>query len=315
MSDITPLLLDAKKEYTQRLQEIVEPQISSTFLDMFRGSDDDYYEFQMSLRQIPYWNSTIVNAKTQYLITQYPFFDNLVAAVIVTYVKVLSAIRLGDRPNVKLQLPKTEDFVHELYKQMARIVYYAPETIETNESMMDAVGDAIENSIRRLIPYDDILESYLAAPSQQSIPTPVSKASSSAESESDSEDDADDEDINISMPQQYTVPQQPAAVQQPAPQSMDPPAYDDAEMDDDEMNDDADDPQGDQEPGGQQGPGFVPPTSYPAPPPPPPQSAPPIPPAPAAPPAPSGQPGHASAHPPPAQPGQLFGSPQIRTGF
>ena len=315
MSDITPLLLDAKKEYTQRLQEIVEPQISSTFLDMFRRTDDDYYEFQMSLRQIPYWNSTIVNAKTQYLITQYPFFDNLVAAVIVTYVKVLSAIRLGDRPNVKLQLPKTEDFVHELYKQMARIVYYAPETIDTNETMMGAVGDAIENSIRRLIPYDDILESYLA-PSQQSIKTPASKASSSSESESESEDDADDEDINISMPQQYTVPQQPAAVQQPAPQSMDPPSYDDAEMDDDEMIDEADDPQGDQEPGGQhQGPGFVPPTSYPAPPPPPTQSAPPIPPAPAAPPAPGGQPGHASAHPPPAQPGQLFGSPQIRTGF
>ncbi len=312
MSDITPLLLDAKKEYTQRLQEIVEPQISSTLIDIFEQNDCDYYDFQMALRQIPYWNSTIVNTKTQYLITQYPFFDNLVAAVIVTYVKVLSAIRLGDRPNVKLQLPKTEDFVHELYKQIARIVYYDPETIDSNEDMMNAVGDAIENSIRRLIPYEDILQSYLAAPQPDQVQSTPQGGDSSSESSSDSESDEDNEDINISMPKQYATPQEDTPQQPPALYG-EPPAYGTEDMEDDEPDQDQDD--NDTE--------FVAPASYPAPPP---QSnvSPPLPPQPHLSPAggpqqtqpsqgPPGQVGAPPATPAPQQ--QLFGSAQIRTGF
>ena len=165
MSDITPLLLDAKKEYTARLVEIVEPQISATLIDIW-DSTDDIPDFQAELRRIPYWNSTLVNAKTYALTSAYPFFEQLVAAVIVTYVKVLSAIRLGDKPNVKLQLPKTDVFVHELYKQVARIVFYAPESIATHETITTAICEALENSIRRLIPYDEILRSYLAPPTQ-----------------------------------------------------------------------------------------------------------------------------------------------------
>lgn len=305
MSDITPLLLDAKKEYTQRLQEIVEPQISSTLIELYEKSGYDDYEFQMALRQIPYWNSTIVNTKTQYFMTQFPYFDNIVAAVIVTYVKVLSAIRLGDKPNVKLQLPKTEDFVHELYKQVARIVYYAPETIRTHEGIMIAVGDAIENSIRRLIPYDSILESYLAAPD----PVPAQTApqdDSSSESESDSESDEDNDDIQIPMPQQYSTAQPPV---QPPPMSDQPPSYDDdADTGDDGGDDDDVDDDHAQ---------FMPPAAYPAPPP---QAMPSV----APPQQQTGPAMHPTAiaqqtAPPPvttsAPQQQLFGSAQIRSGF
>jgi len=52
MSDITPLLLDAKKEYTTRLVEIVEPQISATLIDIW-DSTGDIPEFQAELRRIP----------------------------------------------------------------------------------------------------------------------------------------------------------------------------------------------------------------------------------------------------------------------
>jgi hypothetical protein len=307
MSDITPLLLDAKREYTQRLQEIVEPQITSTFADLFEKSDYDYYEFQQALRQVPYWNSTIVNLKTQYFMTQFPWFDNLVAAVVVTYVKVLSAIRLGDKPNVKLQLPKTEDFVHELYKQVARIVYYAPETIESHETMMTAVGDGIENSIRRLIPYDAILESYLAPPEQPQAAIPnTSGSSDSSDSDSDSGSDDDDEDIKIPMPPQYGQPQTMAPPEAGALGAETPPQFGDDVDDDDEDEEDHDGSNG-----------FVAPSSYPAPPPDQPASVAPVPPpvAPqAAPPViptvPVPQPTQTA--PPPQQ---LFGSPQIRSGF
>ena len=206
MSDITPLLLDAKKEYTSRLEEIVTPQIRATFQALYAecmedGSTDVYICFQAKMREIPFWNSGIVQQKTQQLITSYSFFENLCVAVVVTYVKVLSAIRLGEgRPSVKLKVPRTDEFVHEIYKQMAMICYYEPFVVEDRETFETrAIPEAIERSIRRLIPYDEILDSYLAPEEENTPPAPQQASDSESESESD-EDDDDDEDINVSVP-------------------------------------------------------------------------------------------------------------------
>lgn len=221
MSDITPLLLDAKKEYTSRLEEIVTPQLRATFSALYaecmEEGGDVYMCFQGKMREIPFWNSNIVQQKTQQLITSYSFFENLVVAVIVTYVKVLSAIRLGDgRPSVKLKVPRTDEFVHEIYKQMAMICYYEPFIVESRDTFeSQAIPEAIERSIRRLIPYDEILDSYLAPEEDnEAIETPKDAVSSDSESDIESEDD-DDEDINVSVPSaqvQTHVPQPPAAV-------------------------------------------------------------------------------------------------------
>jgi len=209
MSDtLTPLLLDAKREYTSRLEEIMCPQLRATFNTLYNecvDEADQYLCFQGKMRQVPYWNSSIVAAKTQSLITAYSFFENLVVAVVVTYVKVLSAIRLGEgRPSVKLTVPRTDVFVHEVYKQCAMALYYEPWIMESRDAFeAQAVPEAIERSIRRLIPYDDILHSYLAA---DPPPAPEEKAGAdddddSSESESDSESDHDDEEINVAIQQ------------------------------------------------------------------------------------------------------------------
>ena len=256
MSDtLTPLLLDAKREYTSRLEEIMCPQLRATFNTLYNecvDEADQYLCFQGKMRQVPYWNSSIVAAKTQSLITAYSFFENLVVAVVVTYVKVLSAIRLGEgRPSVKLTVPRTDVFVHEVYKQCAMALYYEPWIMESRDAFeAQAVPEAIERSIRRLIPYDDILHSYLAA---DPPPAPEEKAGAddddddSSESDSDSESDHDDEEINVAIQQsvanQYNPHAEPhaqphaepheAQSQPPAPPALDAVADDDD--DDDEL--------------------------------------------------------------------------------
>jgi len=255
MSDITPLLLDAKKEYTSRLEEIVTPQLRATFTAMFNEcveeGNDVYVCFQGKMREIPFWNSSIVDGKTQQLITSYSFFENLVVAVVVTYVKVMSAIRLGEgRPNVKLKVPRTDEFVHEIYKQMAQICYYEPHIMESRDAFeTQAIPEAIERSIRRLIPYEDILQSYLAAdPETDHVDTQDTKHDSDFDtgSDSDSEDDDDDQEINVSVPsQQYTQPtQHPHTQQIPMPTEVptalqNPTQYTgDGSKDDDDSEDD-----------------------------------------------------------------------------
>jgi len=208
MSDITPLLLDAKKEYTSRLEELFTPQLTSVFGTLYQEcveeGSDVFICFQSKLKQVPFWNISIIQQRTHELITSYTFFENLVCAVLVTWVKVLSAIRLGsDRPSVTLKLPQTDAFVHEVYKQMAQILYYEPFIMENRQAFdTQAVPEAIERSIRRLIPYDDILESYLAAPDPepQNNEKVASDSSSSDESESESSDDDDKHDINVNIP-------------------------------------------------------------------------------------------------------------------
>ena len=199
---LTPLLLDAKQEYTSRLKDIIAQRFFHYFQGLYESCDDDEYiiQFQNKLREIPYWSSSQISVETSEITHKHPYFENLMAAVIVTYVKVLSSIRLSEvKPNVQLKLPTVDEFVHELYKQAAGLLYADPFIFEEDDvavkfsALMDS---AIEQSIRRLIPFDDILASYLSAPEPEAEMPRVPEAAAPVESESESESD-DDEDIEI----------------------------------------------------------------------------------------------------------------------
>lgn len=200
---LTALLIDAKKEYSARLYEIVLPPISNFMRNLYAAdsSADRYLTFQKQLSTIPFWNTYIIQEKTNEITRKFPYFENLMAACIVSNVKVLSSIRLSsDRPSIKLKLPGVDVFVHELYKQTAQALYYYPTLMDCGiDKLNDVVFESIERAIRRLIPFDDILESYLQG-GGETVPAPVAVDSSSSESESESESESSDEDaepINV----------------------------------------------------------------------------------------------------------------------
>lgn len=173
MSDLTALLLDAKHEYRLQLEEIVTPTIVATFSDMWSksfteaGKRDGVLAFQTYLREIPTWNSTIVTTKTREIVYMYPYLDDLIAACIIAQLKIMSSIKLSqDRPKVQLKLPNTETFVHELYIQTAKRLYQDPLLLSNNTRSIDIilaplVSDAIEKTIRKMIPFKDVLMAYL----------------------------------------------------------------------------------------------------------------------------------------------------------
>ena len=201
---LTPLLLDAKQEYTSRLKDIIGQRFFHYFHNMYEACDDEEYiiQFQESLRKIPYWSSSQISVESSEITHKHPYFENLMAAVIVTYVKVLSSIRLSEvKPNVQLKLPTVDEFVHELYKQMAGLLYASPfifEEDDVSDNFSKLVDDAIERSIRRLIPFDDILASYLSSPPPEDIiPSQQATGTQEEESDSDSSEDDDDQDIEI----------------------------------------------------------------------------------------------------------------------
>ena len=223
---LTALLIDAKKEYIMRLHEIVAPPIGQYMQGLYRADTtaDRYLLFQRHLSQIPFWNTYIIQDKTTEITRKFPYFENLMAACIVTQVKVLSSIRLSsDKPSIKLKLPTVDTFVHELYKQTAQTLYYCPTVMDCSiDKLNEVIAESIERAIRRLIPFDDILASYLQGGGDEtsvSAPNLSDSSSSSSESSSDSEscDEMDDEPINVRVEEEHGHPAFPAAPQGVAP--------------------------------------------------------------------------------------------------
>lgn len=173
MGDLTALLLDAKAEYRYQMEEIVTPNIVDTIYGMWRqsqvdgGSRDAILVFQQRLREIPGWNANIVANKTREITYVYPYFEDLIAACIIAQLKIMSSIKLSqEKPTVQLKLPSTETFLHEVYIQTAKRVYEDPFMLQQKNSspevvLAPVVSDAIERTIRKLIPFKDVLIAYL----------------------------------------------------------------------------------------------------------------------------------------------------------
>ena len=230
--DITPLLLYSKDQFLLATKEIVYPYLTNTIQNMYIESyelpegDDPIVKFQMALREIPQWNQQVIDFKTNEIVTKFPHFDDLLTALIVANVKVMSSINLSEqRPSVNLKIPDVKDIVHQMYVMMAFSVY---NSIQANYDFMDnefrqvsdaLVENSIESAIRRLIPMKDILGCFLSG-EQQSQAAPMND-----DADSEEEEDGDEEEVSEEDEDELTInhgaPQQPAPYQ-PAPSSDNP---------------------------------------------------------------------------------------------
>jgi len=198
--ELTSLLIDSKEQFITRITEVVLPFVIRTLDEIqceagknvtwTRGQS---YQFQKLLKNVPKWNQDIIMTKTNEIISYVPWFNDLIAAALVTQTKVLSSIRLSsDMPDVKLKIPSSQDFVGTLYTEIARHLYYNP-----NYSVNDLdkiIFDAVERAIRKMIPFKDILESYLSSPPDGDAENLNDNDSGSTSSSSDSSSSDDDDD-------------------------------------------------------------------------------------------------------------------------
>jgi hypothetical protein len=168
---LTPLLLDAKKEYTLRLSEVMGPFVVQFVDATYRaarkevGDRKALMEFQDKLRAVPSWNASIISQYTRDIENKYSYFSDLVAAVFVTYVKVLSSIKISSqRPSVKLKLPSNETFVHQVYVYTAKNFYENPHAVRDSQQVKGGlIFNAIEMAVRNMLPLGDVLQAYLSS--------------------------------------------------------------------------------------------------------------------------------------------------------
>lgn len=201
-------IVAAKQEYTQQLCNILSPLIYEGFQVIWDNCKEESKAlkcFQEKLCIIPKWNQDIIDNEYKRIVTNTDceWLDKLIEAVFLSNVKVLSTIRIGKTKTINISVPNTKNFIHKCYVETARKMWQDPYLIDDRTSLSHIeikknihrlnllISDCIEQTIRELIPIQNILESYLndidlESNENLSVPEPE-EVNEKLDSESDSE--------------------------------------------------------------------------------------------------------------------------------
>ena len=166
---LSPLLVDAKNEYIFQIADVIAPFSINVVNQMYMaakknaGFGKPTKEFQMKLREIPLWNQSMIDAQVTAITNKYKYFPELVAAAFVSYVKILSSVKIhSHKPHIQLKLPADDVFVHKVFVNVAKTFYLDPALVKApREVRLAIVRNAVETSVRELLPTEDNLRAYL----------------------------------------------------------------------------------------------------------------------------------------------------------
>jgi hypothetical protein len=169
------ILVEAKREYLEQLCILMCPVMIDVFDEMYQEATKlskgrkVLMMFQQLLKDVPEWSETMAKQNTDNIANRCAWFRDLVAAVFVSSVKILSAVRLSkDSKKLSVKLPTNEVFIHTCYKNAAKDLYKNPYVFsdnqtehDRNDKLYDRFCLCVENSVKELIPVQDILQTYM----------------------------------------------------------------------------------------------------------------------------------------------------------
>lgn len=214
------VLVEAKKEYLNQLCLIMAPFIIEAFEDMYEEAEklskgrNILIQYQTLLKMVQEWSDSIIKGHADNHINSCSWFSDLLAAVFVSFVKILSSVRLKtENKKISIKLPTTEYFIHKCYINVAKDLYKDPwvyhnemSKYERDDILTKRITIAIEATIKELIPVQQILKTYM------------SQDTSNIDVGGDPEDAEVGDGDGEEEPEQETVPEpEPATEPEPAP--------------------------------------------------------------------------------------------------
>lgn len=197
------VLAVAQKEYMDQMNDVLLPFLITNFDEIFERAKVDskgkniLLTFQQYLKDIKSWNQGILRERTDEVANSCAYFSDLLAAIIVGYVKILSSVRLKmDKQKIAIKLPKSDDFIFRMYEEVAKVLYKSPywmaeELSEDDkiDNMRPIVSRCMEQVVKALVPVQTILEAYIGQ-----------KGKLDVQSEVDPDEDAPDPDLLDNIP-------------------------------------------------------------------------------------------------------------------
>jgi hypothetical protein len=130
--------------------------------------------FQNFITRIPKWNSNIIETEKNRIVEKSGcgYLEDLVTCVHIIQLKLLSAIRVGQKQKkIDITIPKLDDFIHKIYINVARKIYKNVYLFELNIPPLQTqkhhreleiiVQECILNTVRDSIPVEAILQAYM----------------------------------------------------------------------------------------------------------------------------------------------------------
>jgi hypothetical protein len=172
------LLNESERRFTKKLCDAMIPVMIEAFWEIWLEAKKESQGknttrvFQELLRGVKTWNSSISLKNTEAIIKNQSLFPNLLAAVFVIHVKILSAIRTDRKSKkISIKLPANDVFVQRCYEACAKDLYENPSIIVDNKSEEERNNNLNERFNKRicvviedLIPTAEILNTYLPLP-------------------------------------------------------------------------------------------------------------------------------------------------------
>ena len=178
-----PIFSQAKLEYTNQLIDTLTPH----FFDGIKSIYDEAKTvnninkeqsitllFRSFLEKVPSWSNVIIESETERIIkiTDCDWLDDLITAVFISHTKILTSIGSNtSNANIDLVIPKTINFIHKCYINIAREMWKNPylfnESILASEYQKNMrtveliIKESMENTIRQLLPIKEILKQHL----------------------------------------------------------------------------------------------------------------------------------------------------------
>lgn len=177
-------LHESKNEWGARLVIILTPLIIDGYKSILNESiklckdnhemDKYLMTFQNLISRIPKWNAQIIeNERTRICEkSKCPHLEDLVTCVHIIQLKILSAMRVGQKQKkINISIPKLDDFIHKTYINVARKVYknvylfeinVPPLQMQKNHRELEIIiQECILNTLRESIPVEALLTAYM----------------------------------------------------------------------------------------------------------------------------------------------------------
>lgn len=226
MSNNLNILVEAKKEYLFQLSIILCPNIIETFQDMYNESKKIskgkkvLLQYQKLLKEVVNWNNHMIHQHSEKINNTCGWLNDLLAAVFVSHVKILSAVRLNsDNKKISIKMPSNDTFIHACYVNAAKDIYKDPYVFhdvmtdhEREEKLNTRLVQCIETTIKELVPVQQILKAYINQDSN----------SKDLDVMSEIPDDGEDPDIDELPEPEDVTPEEPDELMEESPAPEEP---------------------------------------------------------------------------------------------
>lgn len=174
----------AQDEFTLQLIEAVAPPILQGVCSIVdeavklceeKGEPEKYLKtFQNMLARIPGWNATLIAREVDRITeaAQIGYLPDLVTAVHIIHLRILSSVRVGHKPKrIEIDPPDFDQFIHRVYCETGRKMWtYAYlfrrdlTDLDRQQNMHECekiVRECVLTAVRASLPVETILRAYI----------------------------------------------------------------------------------------------------------------------------------------------------------